>query len=53
MSTYATLMTSVVVSRQRSDASQADALTPTASGNRTRGQSTGAHYRLTANAWAG
>lgn len=47
MSTYATLTTRAVVSRQRSDASQADALTHTATSASRRERSTGAHYRLT------
>ena len=45
MSTYATLTTSAVVSRKRSDASRADALTPTRPARSAFERSAGAHYR--------
>lgn len=53
MSTLATLTTSAVVSRQRSDASQADALTHTATSASGPKRSAGAHYRPVAHAWKG
>ena len=53
MSTFATLRTSAVVSRQRSDASQADALTQTATSASRAKRSAGANYRPVAHAWKG
>jgi len=53
MSTYATPTTTAVVSRQRNDASQADALTPTATSASRPERSAGAHYRPAVHVWTG